>query len=105
MFQLSNSEIYQVPIERVRSMQSRVIIVSVFLIGLLFILVGRLAYLQIVSHQDFAALSKDNQVQVVPVPPVRGQIYDRNGTLLAGNETVYRLAITPRYVDDLDSLL
>ena len=105
MFRLSNSENYQMPIERVRSMQNRVIIASVFLIGLLFILIGRLAYLQIVSHQDFAALSKDNRVQVVPVPPVRGQIYDRKGTLLAGNETVYRLAITPRYVDDLDSLL
>ena len=105
MSQRSKPSIFEVPIEQMRSLQFRVVITAIALLGFVLILVGRLAYLQIWSHQDFVALSTDNRVQVVPVPPIRGNIYDRNGHLLAGNETAYRLSITQKYVEDMDTLL
>lgn len=72
---------------------------------LLMVLLGRLAYLQIVSHEHFRTLSEDNRVRIEPVPPTRGLIFDRNGVLLAENLPSYRLDIVPEQVDDLDATL
>lgn len=72
---------------------------------LLLTLLGRLAYLQIVSHEHFRTLSEDNRVRIEPVPPTRGLIFDRNGVLLAENLPSYRLDIVPEEVDDLEATL
>lgn len=72
---------------------------------LLLALLGRLAYLQIVSHEHFRTLSEDNRVRIEPVPPTRGLIFDRNGVLLAENLPSYRLDIVPEEVDDLEATL
>lgn len=78
----------------------------VILLGLLsLILVGRIWYLQIHKYQRFEVLSKDNRVRLVPMPPVRGQIYDRNGKVLAENIPVFTLEILPNEVGDMDDLL
>ncbi len=105
MLRRTDSESFEVPIEKLRPLQFRIVITAVVLIGLVLILIGRLAYLQIVAYGDFVALSTDNRIQVVPVPPIRGNIYDRKGRLLAGNETVHRLAVTANFVKDMDNLL
>ncbi|MFT5571221.1 MAG: penicillin-binding protein 2 [Cryomorphaceae bacterium] len=84
---------------------SRLIALVVLLCLLTLILVGRIWYLQISSFQRFEVLSKDNRVRLVPVPPVRGQIYDRNGKVLAENIPVFTLELLPDEVDDMDALL
>ena len=72
---------------------------------LLTILLVRLLYLQVVSHEHFTTLSEDNRVKLQPLPPNRGLIFDRNGTLLAENLPSYRLEITPEQVDDMGTTL
>lgn len=72
---------------------------------LLLVLLGRLVYLQIVSHEHFQTLSEDNRVKIEPIPPTRGLIFDRNGVLLAENLPSYRLDIVPEQVEDLDVTL
>lgn len=84
---------------------SRLIALVVLLALLTLILAARIWYLQILSHQRFEVLSKDNRVRLVPVPPVRGQIYDRNGKVLAENIPVFTLEILPNDVSDMDALL
>ena len=72
---------------------------------LLSVLLFRLLYLQVVSHDHFTTLSEDNRVKLLPLPPNRGLIYDRNGILLAENLPSYRLEITPEQVDDMGATL
>lgn len=72
---------------------------------LLALLAGRMAFLQIVNHDLFKTLSQENRVKLVAVPPPRGLIYDRNGTVLAENQPSYRLEITPSQVPDLEGTL
>jgi penicillin-binding protein 2 len=72
---------------------------------LLTILLFRLLYLQVVSHEHFTTLSEDNRVKLQPLPPNRGLIFDRNGILLAENLPSYRLEITPEQVDDMSTTL
>jgi len=68
-------------------------------------LLGRLAHLQVVEYEHFATLSEDNRVKVVPVPPTRGLIFDRNGTVLAENVPTFSLELVPEAVDGLDRTL
>lgn len=82
---------------------------SVVCIGGVFflfvILCARLVYLQIIEHHFYQTLSNKNIISVIPISPIRGLIYDRNGVLLAKNMPVYRLMIIPGRVKDLDATL
>jgi len=72
------------------------------------VLVVRLADLQIVRHQHYQTRADENRMRVVPVAPVRGLIYDRNGTLLAQNQPAFVLEVTPEQIggrDEMDRLL
>ncbi len=59
------------------------------------LLAARLAYLQVVRHADFQAQAEDNRIALVPVPPTRGLILDRNGLLMAENIAYYTLELAP----------
>ena len=84
---------------------ARLIALGFILAFLVLILVGRVWYLQVYQNERFEVLSKDNRVRLVPVPPVRGQIFDRNGKVLAENIPVFTLEIRPSEVADMNSLL
>jgi penicillin-binding protein 2 len=72
-------------------------------VALLFgVLVARLIWLQVYQHDQFQAQAEDNRIAVVPVPPARGMIYDRNGVLLAENVSAYTLELSPRQIDNLE---
>jgi penicillin-binding protein 2 len=63
---------------------------------LMLLLVSRLVYLQIFQHQYYTTLSKKNDITLVPIPPKRGLIFDRNKALLAKNIPVFNLMVTPQ---------
>jgi penicillin-binding protein 2 len=73
----------------------RAVVAAVATFILLVLVASRMAYLQIVSRDHFSTLSQENKVELVPVGPPRGLIYDRNGIVLAENLSSYRLEITP----------
>src|SRR5690606_40330281 len=62
---------------------SRAIILGLVIFLLLCGLAWRMAYLQITLHEKYRDLSENNRMQLRPVAPNRGLIYDRNGVLLA----------------------
>lgn len=85
---------------------SRAIIAALLVIAVLGALVMRLAQLQVVEHAHYTTLSKDNRVKLVPLPPTRGLVYDRNGILLALNRPAYSLELVPERVEgDIDATL
>ncbi|MCK5876904.1 MAG: penicillin-binding protein 2 [Candidatus Marithrix sp.] len=74
------------------------------LLGLLLI-VARLIFLQVTEYDHYYTLSEKNRIKILPLPPARGLIYDRNGVLLADNRVSYSLEIIPEKVKDLDFIL
>ena len=54
---------------------------------------ARLGYLQLVEAQRYQKLSASNQFNFRLVPPPRGLIVDRNGTVLATNRPNFRLLV------------
>ncbi|MGR3913843.1 MAG: penicillin-binding protein 2 [Gammaproteobacteria bacterium] len=69
------------------------------------LLVARLAHLQVVQHQRFSTLAQNNRINFMPLEPVRGMIYDRNGVILAENFDVYNLALLPSQIGDMAAML
>ena len=72
---------------------------------LALILVARMIVLQVFEHEHFQTLSEDNRVNIFPVPPTRGLIFDRNGVVLAQNTPTYSLEVIAEAVKNLDPLL
>lgn len=79
---------------------------ALILIGIFMtLLVARLAILQIYKHELYTTLSTNNWLDLVPIEPTRGLIYDRKGVLLAENIPVFSLDIIPNEVNDLHKTL
>lgn len=83
--------------------QKRRILVRVWVAGILALMCfgglgARLWYLQVVRYEGLAARADQNRIAVVPIPPRRGEIVDRNGVVLARNYRDYTLEVTPAYL-------
>lgn len=83
----------------------RAVVVFIGMVVLTAVLITNLYNLQINRHEDYQTRSNDNRIKLVPIPPSRGLIYDRKGTLLAVNRTIYQLEIVPEKVTDLPAVL
>ncbi|CAA6806121.1 MAG: Peptidoglycan D,D-transpeptidase MrdA [uncultured Thiotrichaceae bacterium] len=85
--------------------RSRIVISGIIIALALVGISSRLLFLQIVNHDYYLQLSKENYQRRIPTPPVRGQIFDRNGVLLAGNHIEYVLEVIKDEAPDLNPQL
>ena len=65
-------------------------------------LAARFAYLQVARYDSYHAQAEDNRIALVPVPPTRGLIVDRHGTIMAENVSAYTLELAPSRMDHVD---
>jgi len=80
----------------------RNILAVLFVFSLTAALIIRLYYLQLVNYEHFQTLSDKNRMQLQPIAPNRGLIYDRNGVLLADNKPIFSVVIIPEYSKNID---
>ena len=85
---------------RVRALVASVVVVLCFLL-----VASRLAYLQVVRHEDLREQAESNRTAIIPVVPNRGLILDRNGIVLATNYSAYTLEITRSKVPNLEQTI
>ncbi|AVQ88481.1 penicillin-binding protein 2 [Plesiomonas shigelloides] len=83
----------------------RAIVAFIGILLLSGVLVANLYHLQVQNYEDYQTRSNDNRIKLLPIPPSRGLIYDRNGILLAENRTVFQLEMVPEKVDSVDKTL
>ena len=83
----------------------RALVAFLVILVLSGILIANLYNLQVVRVEDYRTRSNENRIKLVPIAPSRGIIYDRNGTPLALNRTIYQLELMPEKVDDLKATL
>ncbi|MBR2252632.1 MAG: coenzyme F420-0:L-glutamate ligase [Neisseriaceae bacterium] len=77
----------------------RVGVIAVFVVALCAVLIARFYWLQITQYDNFIEQSNANSLTKLPIAPVRGDIIDRNGVILARNYPAFSLEIVP---DELD---
>ena len=92
----------EVDLRRMRIRLGVAMLLTVFCFGLL---AARFYYLQVVRFTEFHSQAEDNRITLIPVPPQRGQITDRNGIVLAENVFSYALELAPNRIGDLNGLI
>jgi len=71
------------------------VLMAIIGLGLVGGVGSRLYYLQLSQGTKNRQIAETNRVRTVAKPPVRGNIYDRKGRLLAGNRLSYSIFIWP----------
>jgi len=73
--------------------------------GFLGLLVWRMRHLQVEEADQFRLLAEENRIKIRLIPPARGQIFDRNGLVVAENVPSYRIMIEQEEAGDVDDLI
>ena len=68
-------------------------------------LIARLFSLQINDNKKYLTLSDKNRIREWKLPPIRGNITDYFGNIIAGNLKIYQLHIIPEQVENFNYLL
>ena len=88
-----------------RIYSARTVTAIILVLALLVLVLVRYYSLQITEYETYRTQSDRNRVQLQPLPPKRGLIYDRNGVLLADNRPSYILSVVRERVQDLEATL
>ncbi|NJN43958.1 MAG: penicillin-binding protein 2 [Anaerolineae bacterium] len=77
------------------------VLVYQIVIGVIFLIfVWRLFGYQILEGANYIAEAEINRTETINLPTSRGNIYDRNGVVLARNTPAYNVVITPAQLPD-----
>jgi penicillin-binding protein 2 len=95
------------------SFQERIHIATLFVTFCFLLLVARLAWLQLVSHNKYHLLAESNRIALVPAPANRGLIIDRNGIVIGRNYSALTLDVNAgevkgnvdQLIDDLSQIV
>ncbi|MEO7814149.1 MAG: penicillin-binding protein 2, partial [Sphingomicrobium sp.] len=68
-------------------------------------LIARLGYLAVAQNEKYKLLSESNRVQLIPVPPRRGWIIDRNDKPIAINRASFRVDIVPQQLENAPAVI
>ncbi|MBB3994770.1 penicillin-binding protein 2 [Sulfitobacter undariae] len=68
-------------------------------------LAARMWYLQVDQADQFRLLAEENRINIRLIPPVRGEIFDRNGMQLAKNVPSYRIIMVREDAGDFNAVL
>ncbi|MFP7569891.1 penicillin-binding protein 2 [Marivita sp. S2033] len=65
----------------------------------------RMQHLQVDQADEFRLLAEENRINIRLIPPSRGQIFDRNGVILAGNAPSYRITMVREDAGNVDDVI
>ncbi|QEW18864.1 Sporulation-specific penicillin-binding protein [Marinibacterium anthonyi] len=65
----------------------------------------RMRYLQVDQADQFRLLAEENRINIRLIPPERGEIFDRNGAIIAQNSPSYRIVIVREDAGDVDEVV
>lgn len=91
--------------ERGRRFTRRAFVMGGLQCGILSLLGGRLAWLQIAEGQRYRTLAEKNRISLRILAPSRGQIVDRFGVPLAVNVQNFRALLVPEQAGDVEKAL
>ncbi|HET9849040.1 MAG TPA: penicillin-binding protein 2 [Candidatus Dormibacteraeota bacterium] len=82
--------------------RGRILTLMALMLGAYLVLLGRLAYWQVLRHGDMSRLAAVYHDDTITLPAVRGDILDRNGALLVTNTPVFSIFASPDQISAAD---
>lgn len=91
--------------ESARKITRRGLLLGGSMAAVVALLGARMRHMQVDQADEFRLLAEDNRISIRLIPPARGQIHDRNGKLIAGNEQNYRVVISRDDAGNVEDVL
>ena len=91
--------------EERRSHGIRAIIASLIVLAIFTTYVLKLYEVQISEYEYYATKSDSNRIRIRPIQALRGNIFDRNGEILAKNISTFDLIIKRENVQEIDGFI
>ena len=88
-----------------RTINRRALLIGGAQVGFAGLLALRMRHLQVDQADQFRLLAEENRINMRLIPPSRGDIFDRNGVVLAENEPSYRITLVAEDAGDVDDVL
>lgn len=88
-----------------RKISRRGMILGGLQVGFAGLLALRMRHLQVDQADEFRLLAEENRINLRLLPPSRGQIFDRNGRVIAANEPSYRITLVQEDAGDVDAVI
>ena len=80
--------------------RKRLLMVGSFLVAWAIVVVGRLAQVQILRHDDYVAKAARQHERTIELTPVRGSILDARGRILAESVPAFSIYADPKSIED-----
>lgn len=88
-----------------RKFGNRILFAIGFILLLFILLFSRMVYLQLLNHEQYFGMAEGNRINVEPIAPERGKIFDRNMNILADNQPVFSLLFHKEHIEDIEQTL
>ncbi|ABB23454.1 penicillin-binding protein 2 [Pelodictyon luteolum] len=75
-------------------------IVSILIVTIFAVLLGRLFWIQVLDFQKLGSISSSNSIRRVWIQPPRGRIIDRNDIIMVDNRPLYSVKVIPAEFND-----
>ena len=89
---------------RIADLRGRTLILAAILACAFLGLLGRLAFLQIVKHDEYSRIAESQHAKTIPLRAKRGPIVDRNGQVLAVSAKAESLYALTARIEDREGL-
>ncbi|MEP5153083.1 penicillin-binding protein 2 [Planktotalea sp.] len=66
---------------------------------------ARMRFMQVDQADEFRLLADENRINIRLIPPARGQLFDRNGAVIAENEPSYRITMVREDAGDVNTVI
>jgi penicillin-binding protein 2 len=86
-------------------LEKKLKVYSYIIMALFAILLIRLAVVQIFNNDIYQTQAKENRIRLLSIKAPRGEIYSRDGEILATNKLVYTLTLTAQGVHNQDTVI
>ncbi len=83
----------------------RAVITGGLMAGFMGLLSLRMRHLQVEQADQFRLLAEENRINIRLIPPARGEIFDRNGMIIARNSPSYRIVIVREDAGDVEKVV
>jgi penicillin-binding protein 2 len=83
----------------------RGLIIAAAQVGFVGVLGARMRYMQVDQADEFRLLADENRINIRLIPPARGQLFDRNGAVIAENEPSYRITMVREDAGDVNTVI
>lgn len=88
-----------------KAMSRRALLLGGVQMAVVGALAFRMRFLQVDQADQFRLLAEENRINIRLIPPERGEIFDRNGTVIAKNAPSYRVVIVREDATDVDAVI